>query len=70
MKFEELMQKLIEITNKLEDKETTLEESFLLFEEGLKVSQQCESILDDFTKRFDKLKANYDIIQKRMDENE
>jgi len=70
MKFEELMQKLIEITNKLEDKETTLEESFLLFEEGLKVSQQCESILDDFTKRFDKLKEIYDIIQKRMDENE
>ena len=70
MKFEVLMQKLTEITNKLEDKETTMEESFLLFEEGLKISQQCESILSDFAKRLDNLKANYDLIQKRMEENE
>ena len=70
MKFEELMQKLTEITNKLEEKETTMEESFLLFEEGLKISQQCETILTDFTKRLDELRTNYDIIQKRIEENE
>ena len=70
MKFEELMQKLTEITNKLEDKDTTIEESFLLFEEGLKISQQCETILTDFTKRLDELRTNYDIIQKRIEENE
>ena len=70
MKFEELMQKLTEITNKLEDKETTIEQSFLLFEEGLKISQQCEAILNDFTNRLDQLKTNYEIIQKRIDDNE
>ena len=49
--FEELIQKLEEITNKLEKEQLSLDESVKLFEEGMHISKQCNSKLEDAEKR-------------------
>ena len=46
LKFEESMQRLQEIVNKLESGEESLENSMKLFEEGAKLSKQCYQMLD------------------------
>lgn len=45
--FEESLKKLEEIAEKLENKDTTLEESITLFEEGMKYSKTCSEILNN-----------------------
>ena len=40
MDFEQMLSKLNEIADKLEDKNTSLEESFQLFDEGLKILKE------------------------------
>lgn len=47
MNFEESMILLQEIVNKMEDKNTTLDESLELFNNGVKLSKQCISLLDE-----------------------
>lgn len=49
--FEELMVKLEEITTKLEKETLSLDESVELFEEGMKISKECNSKLEDAEKR-------------------
>ena len=49
--FEELMIKLEEITNKLEKETLSLDESVELFEQGMKISKECNSKLEDAEKR-------------------
>ena len=49
--FEELNQKLEEKTNKLEKEQLSLDESVKLFEEGMHISKQCNSKLEDAEKR-------------------
>ncbi len=49
--FEELMVKLEEITNKLEKEQLSLDESVKLFEEGMQISKECNSKLEDAEKR-------------------
>lgn len=49
--FEELIGKLEEITNKLEKEQLSLDESVKLFEEGMKISKECNSKLEDAEKR-------------------
>ena len=49
--FEELMQKLEEITDKLEKEQLSLDDSVKLFEEGMKISKKCNSKLEDAEKR-------------------
>ncbi len=49
--FEELMVKLEEITDKLEKEPLSLDESVKLFEEGIKISKECNSKLEDAEKR-------------------
>ena len=49
--FEELMAKLEEITGKLETDKLSLDESVKLFEEGMKISKQCNEKLEDAEKR-------------------
>ena len=49
--FEELMEKLEEITNKLEKEQLSLDESVKLFEEGINISKQCNSKLEGAEKR-------------------
>lgn len=49
--FEELMIKLEEITNKLEKEQLSLDESVKLFEEGMKISKECNLKLEDAEKK-------------------
>ena len=51
VKFEELIEKLEDITNKLEKEQLSLDESVKLFEEGMKISKECNSKLEDSEKR-------------------
>lgn len=47
LSFEESLKKLEEIAEKLENKDTSLEESITLFEEGMKYSKKCSEILNN-----------------------
>lgn len=49
--FEELIEKLEDITNKLEKEQLSLDESVKLFEEGMQISKECNSKLEDAEKR-------------------
>ena len=49
--FEETMQKLEQITAELEKWELSLDESVKKFEEGIKLSKECNKILEDSEKR-------------------
>lgn len=49
--FEETMQRLEQITAELEKGELTLDESVKKFEEGIKLSKECNKILEDSEKR-------------------
>ena len=49
--FEELIEKLEEITNKLEKEQLSLDESVKLFEEGMQISKECNSKLEAAEKK-------------------
>ena len=49
--FEELITKLEELTNKLEGEKLSLDESVKLFEEGIKISKECNEKLENAVKR-------------------
>jgi len=46
-KYEEAINKLEEITARLEKGDLTLEEALTLFEEGIKLTKICSKILDE-----------------------
>lgn len=45
-KYEELLEELKEIVRKMEDTETTLDESIALYERGAVLVKQCEELLE------------------------
>ncbi len=47
LNFEEALEKLAEINEKLESDEISLDESIRLFKEGLELSKLCQKKLDD-----------------------
>ena len=47
IKFEEALEKLSEINEKLESDEISLEDSVKLFKEGLELSKLCQKKLDE-----------------------
>lgn len=47
LKFEEALEKLAEINEKLESEEISLDESIKLFKEGLELSKLCQKKLDE-----------------------
>lgn len=49
--FEELMETLEEITNKLEKEQISLDDSVKLFEEGMNISKECNKKLEEAEKR-------------------
>lgn len=51
LKFEEKISELEKIVNKLEDGTLSLDESITLFEKGIKLSKDCQKILDDAEKK-------------------
>ncbi|MBE6827913.1 MAG: exodeoxyribonuclease VII small subunit [Ruminococcaceae bacterium] len=53
--YEQALKKLEETVNKLENEETTLDESIRLFEEGTKLVDICNSKLNTAEQKFTKL---------------
>ena len=49
--FELNLKKLEELVKKLDSDELTLDESIALFEEGMKLSKQCNDLLENAEKR-------------------
>ncbi len=47
MEFEKVLQELEEIAKKMEDKQTTLDESLALFDKGVKKSSECLKVLNE-----------------------
>ena len=60
--FEELIEKLEEITNKLEKEQLSLDESVKLFEEGMQISKECNSKLEEAERKITILINNNDNI--------
>jgi exodeoxyribonuclease VII small subunit len=56
--FEEAMKKLEQITTELEKGDLSLDESVKKFEEGIKLSKECNKILEDSEKRINILINN------------
>lgn len=56
--FEDAMKKLEEITAELEKGDLSLDESVKKFEEGIKLSKECNKILEDSEKRINILINN------------
>ncbi len=47
MSFENSMKKLEEMSEKIRDTETTLDEAIKCYEEGIKAYKECDDILKD-----------------------
>ena len=56
--FEKSIKELEEIVSKLEQGDATLDESLELFEKGIKLSKQCQKILDEAEKKVSVLVAD------------
>ena len=56
--FEELMETLEEIVQELEKGDLNLDESVAKFEEGMKISKECNKILESSEKRISILLEN------------
>ena len=68
--FEELIEKLETITNKLENDKLSLDESVALFEEGMKVSKKCNTKLEEAEKKITMLiNENGEIKEEDFSEN-
>lgn len=57
-KLEESFEKLDEILNRLESPDISLEESFQVYEGGMKLLKQCNEIIDRVEKKVLKLNEN------------
>ena len=55
IRFEEAMQKLSEIVEKLEGGEGSLDEMIRLYEEGMSLVKSCETQLDAYEAKIEKL---------------
>jgi exodeoxyribonuclease VII small subunit len=53
--FEEAINKLNEITNRIQKSDCSLDESFALFEEGVKLADYCARKLDSYNQKLNEL---------------
>ena len=67
-KFEEAMQRLQAIVEKLESGEETLDSSMKLYEEGAKLSAQCYQMLDKAEQQVAQLTKIADSEEEEADE--
>lgn len=65
MNFEDTMKKLEKIANELEKGDLDLDTSVTKFEEGMKLSKQCNKILEDAEKRISILINNGDELEEK-----
>ena len=68
--FEELIVRLEDITNKLEKDNLNLKELIELFEEGMKISEKCNNVLENAEKKISVLIKDGDEIKEEKFENE
>lgn len=55
IKFEEALEKLAEINEKLESEEISLDDSIKLFKEGIELSKFCQKKLDEAKLEIEKI---------------
>ena len=55
IKFEEALEKLAEINEKLESEEISLDDSIKLFKEGIELSKLCQKKLDEAKLEIEKI---------------
>ncbi|MBP1575206.1 MAG: exodeoxyribonuclease VII small subunit [Oscillospiraceae bacterium] len=55
IKFEEALERLAEINEKLESEEISLDDSIKLFKEGLELSKLCQKKLDEAKLEIEKI---------------
>ena len=60
LSFEQALQGLTTMVEKLESGKLSLEESVKAFEEGVKLARQCEKLLDDAEQRLQVLDSDGD----------
>ena len=60
MHFEEAFKRLEQIVGNLESGDLSLEESMKLFEEGIRLTEACKSILEDAEQKIQLLLKNSD----------
>ena len=60
LSFKQAMKRIDEILDLLEKNEIELEEAILLFEEGLKLVNSCDTQLNSFKLKMDELMSNYE----------
>lgn len=70
--FEEKLEELNKIAEKIEKGDLSLEESVKKFEEGMKISKECNETLDKAEKKITELINNNGVMEeveyKRLDE--
>lgn len=59
MKFDEAMKRLETIVKELDNQDLPLEQSIELFEEGLKLSAQCQQQLKSYEQRINSIVENF-----------
>ncbi len=64
--FETILKELEETVTKLEDGNASLKDSIDLYEKGIKLSKQCEKILNDAKQRIEIIK-NENYIETEFD---
>lgn len=69
LKFEEAMERLQGIVEKLENGEESLESSMKLFEEGAKLSAQCYQMLDKAEQKVTQLQKIADSGEESHEED-
>lgn len=60
LSFEEALARLTELVEKLESGQMPLEESVAAFEQGVKLSRRCETLLDQAEQRLQVLNSDSD----------
>ena len=71
MTFEESYEKLVQIKEKLESPETTLDESLKLYEESVKHTKDCLNLLNETEGKILVIKQEIDkLIEKPLDVQE
>lgn len=60
--LEEVFEEIEDILNKMEDKDIALEDSFLLYEEGMKKLKQCSLKIDRVEKKMLALNDEGEIV--------
>lgn len=58
IKFEEALERLTEINEKLESEEISLDDSIKLFKEGLELSKLCQKKLDEAKLEIEKIEID------------